>query len=352
VVEKGYVAGGNTRRNTTTIRSKYLTAESICFFKNGVKPFEEMPQELGFNVMFSQRPQITLGHSKATEQSLRLRAEMGNLAGARIEVVDLKTMRDICPFLTMDEGDQLEVVGDRWHADGGTARQEAVVRGYAKRAAERRVEIHQRTALIGMAIQIDRVLATHAGSGTIRAGQVNQAAGGLNGQVAELAGMSLPLRCFPLQSMVTHAVKSFTGIIRDLTHVSRAILPWRDCDRRRFRFLPACFHAIDLRAKRTIGRKGLYLFPFLRNVKLLRQWAGITDMTPDYSPIMGVSRPSNCWLNTGCWTWGFKVTPDVGKHQAECVATGENPSLLEPLSLSCFERCELLNEMGTTAASH
>ncbi|WP_417209551.1 FAD-dependent oxidoreductase [Antarctobacter sp.] len=355
VLEKGYLAGGNTARNTTTVRSNYLTAESIRFYKEGVELFETMSQDLGFNVMFSQRGQLTLAHSDATLRSFHLRAEMGKLAGARIEVVDAQSVRALCPLVNMDEGGQHEILGGLWHADGGTARHDAVAWGYAKRAAEKGVEIHQRTTVTGIRTANDKVTEIETDRGTIRAGQVIQAAGGLNGQVAELAGIRLPIRCFPLQAMVTQPLKPFLDTLVSsanlhtyLVQSSRGeIVVGGGSDPYQLASTRSTFDQ-----KEHLAHGALQLFPFLHNVKLLRQWAGITDMTPDYSPIMGTSPLSNYWLDTGWGTWGFKATPVAGKYLAQCVATGKTSDILAPFALTRFDRFALLNEMGATAASH
>jgi sarcosine oxidase, subunit beta len=355
VLEKGYLAGGNTARNTTTIRSNYMTPESVRFYKEGVELYETMSQDLGFNIMFSQRGQLTLAHSEATMRSFHLRAEMGKYMGTKIEVVDVRTVRELCPDLNLDIGGQHEILGGLWHADGATARHDAVAWGYAKRAAARGVEIHQRTEVHGFEKTGDRVTAIRTSRGTVAAGQVLQAVGGLNGQVAELAGIRLPIRCFPLQAMVTQPLKPFLNTLVSsanlhtyLVQSSRGEIvigggsdPYQ---------LASTRSTLD--QKEHLAEGALHLFPFLHKVKLLRQWAGITDMTPDYSPIMGASPLSNYWLDCGWGTWGFKATPVAGKRMAETIATGQVPDILKPFDLRRFDNFALLNEMGATAASH
>ena len=198
VLEKGYLAGGNTARNTTTIRSNYMTEASVAFYKEAVSLYETMSNDLGFNIMFSQRGQLTLAHSDATMRSFRMRAEMGKFMGTKIEVVDAKTVQQICPHVNMDFGGQHEVLGGLWHEDAGTARHDAVAWGYAKRAAEKGVEIHQRTEVQGFRKAGERVTHVITNRGEIACGQVLQAVGGLNGQLAALAGIRLPIRSFPL----------------------------------------------------------------------------------------------------------------------------------------------------------
>lgn len=355
VLEKGYLAGGNTARNTTTIRSNYMTEESVRFYKEGVELYETMSQDLGFNIMFSQRGQLTLAHSEATMRSFHLRAEMGKYMGTRIEVVDVQTVRELCPHVNLDLGGQHEVMGGLWHADGGTARHDAVAWGYAKRAAERGVEIHQRTEVTGFERAGETITHVKTNRATIAAGQVLQAVGGLNGQVAAMAGIRLPIRCFPLQAMVTQPLKPFLDILLSsanlhtyLVQSSRGEIvigggsdPYQ---------LASTRSTLD--QKEHLAEGALHLMPFLHKVKVLRQWAGITDMTPDYSPIMGASPLRNYWLDCGWGTWGFKATSVAGKRLAETIATGRVPDILQPFDMRRFDSFSLLNEMGATAASH
>lgn len=355
VLEKGYLAGGNTARNTTTIRSNYLTPPSIEFYREGIGLYETMSQELGFNVMFSQRGQLTLAHSDAAMRSFRLRAEMGKHVGIRAEVVDAQTVRELCPQVNMDIGGQHEVMGGLWHADGGTARHDAVAWGYAKRAAEKGAEIHQRTEVTGFGIAGERVTEIRTNRGTIAAGQILQAAGGMNGHIAALAGLKLPIRNFPLQAMVTQPLKPFLDILLSSSNLHTYLV---QSSRGEIVIGGATdpYQLVSTRSslpqKEALATGALHLMPFLHNVKILRQWAGITDVTPDFSPIMGASPLQSYWLDAGWGTYGFKATPVAGKRMAETIATGRVPDILLPFALERFERFELLNEMGATAAGH
>lgn len=355
VLEKGYLAGGNTARNTTTIRSNYITPQGIAFYKEGVALFETLSQELEFNVMFSQRGQLTLAHSEATLRSFHARAEMGKHLGTRTEVVDQKAVQELVPSLNMDYGGALEILGGLWHADGGTARHDAVAWGYAAQASRRGVEIHQRTEVQGFEIAGDRVQAVKTNRGRIACGQVLIATGGMNYDVALMAGVELPIRCYPLQAMVTQPLKPWLNTLVSsvslhtyLVQSSRGELvigggsdPYQ---------LYSTRSTLDM--KEHLAEGAVHLFPFLQGVRLLRQWAGITDMTPDYSPIMGASPLDNLWLDCGWGTWGFKATPVAGKRMAETIASGRVPDILKPFALERFETFQLLNEMGATAASH
>ncbi len=355
VLEKGYLAGGNTARNTTTIRSNYITKEGIAFYKEGVQLYGEMSEELDFNVMFSQRGQLTLAHTEATIRSFHLRAEMGKHAGTRIEVVDAQTVKDLSPHLNMDEGGPLEIIGGLWHADGGTARHDAVAWGYAAQASRRGVEIHQRTEVEGFDAAGGKITKVRTNRGDISAGQVMIAVGGMNYDMAMKAGVELPIRCYPLQAMVTqplkpwlHTLVSSVSLHTYLVQSSRGEIvigggsdPYQ---------LYSTRSTLDM--KEHLAEGAVHLFPFLHGVRLLRQWAGITDMTPDYSPIMGASPLSNLWLDCGWGTWGFKATPVAGKYMAQSIANQKVAPILEPFTMERFATFDLLNEMGATAASH
>ena len=355
VLEKGWLAGGNTARNTTTIRSNYITPEGIAFYKEGVRLFEEMSQELDFNMMFSQRGQLTLAHSEATLRGFHLRAEMGRHLGIRIEVVDAKGVQEHAPLLNMDFGGPLEILGGLWHADGGTARHDAVAWGYAAQAARRGVEIHQRTEVLAFEQAGDRIDAVVTNRGRVACGQVLVAAGGMNYPVALKAGVELPIRNFPLQAMVTQPLKPFLHTLVSSVSLHTYLV---QTDRGEVVIgggsdpyqLYSTRSTLDMKEHLAAG--AVHLFPFLQKVPVLRQWAGITDMTPDYSPIMGASPVPNLWLDCGWGTWGFKATPVAGKRMAETIATGRVPDLLQPFALTRFGAFRLLNEMGATAASH
>lgn len=355
VLERGYLAGGNTARNTTAIRSNYITQNSVRFYRETVKLFEELSDEVGFNVFFAQRGQFTLAHSEGTVRTFHQRAEMGKLMGTRIEVVDPASVERIVPFINMDYGGPHEILAGLWHADGGTARHDAVAWGYAAEASSRGVEIHQRTEVTGFTVDKDNVTEVHTNRGVIRAGQVIQACAGMNHYVAGLAGLDLPIRTFPLQAMVTQPVKPLFDCI-----VSSADMHAYVIQSARGELIigggtdPYQLYStrVTFELKEQLIESLLHLFPFLHYVKMLRSWAGMVDMTPDYSPIMGATPLRNYWLDCGWGTYGFKATPVSGKYIAQSVAEGKTAEILKPFALERFAKFHLVNEMGATAARH
>ena len=355
VLDKGYLAGGNTARNTAVIRSNYITPESVRFYKESVGLFQNLSNELDYNLLYTQRGQLTLAHSDATMRTFRMRAEVGKHLGTGIEMVDRQQIRELVPCLNMPEDHRFPIIGGLWHPDGGTGRHDAVAWGYAARAMDRGVEVHQRTEVTGIVKEGDRAVGVETNRGTIRCGNVVQAVAGMSSVVAKMAGFTLPIRSYPLQAMVTQPLKPFldplvssSGLHAYVSQTSRGELvigggsdPYE---------LYSTRSTLDL--KESLIGHTLELFPFLAGVRLLRQWAGITDMTPDYSPIMGDSPLRNYWLDAGWGTWGFKATPVSGKRMAECLAHEKVPDILEPFRLTRFKTFDLVNEMGATAASH
>ena len=355
VLEKGYLGGGNTGRNTAVIRSNYITPESVRFYKESLDLFGDLSNQLDFNLMYSQRGQLTLAHSDATVRTFRLRAEVGKLLGTRIEMVDRGQIRDIVPSLNMPRQARQPILAGLWHQDGGTARHDAVAWGYAARAAEMGVELHQRTEVTGFGVEHGRVATVETTHGRVAAGQVVQAVAGASSLVAAMAGIRLPIRSYPLQAMVTEPLKPFLDPL-----VSSSALHVYVSQSARGELVigggadPYELYSTrsTLELKESLVGHALELFPFLSQVRLLRQWAGITDMTPDYSPVMGASPIPNYWLDAGWGTWGFKATPVAGKRMAETVATQKVPEILRPFRLARFNSFDLANEMGATAASH
>lgn len=355
VFEKGYIGGGNTARNTTVIRSNYIAPESVAFYKASVELFKGLSNELGYNMMFSQRGQLTLAHSDASLRLFRLRAEVGKHLGVRSEIVDRDRIREIVPFLHMPDDARYPICGALWHEDGGLARHDAVAWGYARRAAQLGVDIHQRTEVTGVQVRDGRVVGLRTSRGDVACDHVIQAVAGMSGTVARMAGFALPIRVYPLQAMVTTPVKPFLDPL-----VSSGALHVYFSQTARGEIVigggsdPYELFATrsSLELKESLAAGAMELFPFLCNLRIVRQWAGITDMTPDYAPIMGESPVRNYWLDAGWGTWGFKATPIAGKCMAESVATGRPVDMIRAFRLARFDDFELLNEAGATAASH
>lgn len=355
ILEKSYLGGGNTARNTAVIRSNYLTEAGVNFYSESVKLFNNLSNEFNYNVMMENRGQLTLAHSDAAIRSFRWRAEVNQHLGVRSELVDRQTIAELVPNLNMSEDSRFPIMAGLWHADGATARHDAVAWGYAKGACDRGVELHQLTEVEDIEITNGRVTAVKTNRGRVECGSVVQAVAGASSIVAKKAGIPLPIHCYPLQAMVTQPYKPILT-----PHVSSPQVHVYVHQTSRGEFVigggsdpyPLYNTRATLDQRESLSAAALELFPFLSQARLLRQWAGTTDMTPDYSPIMGLSPVENYYLDAGWGTWGFKATPICGVTMAELVATKKVPDLIKPFELERFYRFEQVNEAGATAASH
>ncbi|MFT4520399.1 MAG: sarcosine oxidase subunit beta [Halioglobus sp.] len=355
LLDKSYLGGGNTARNTAVIRSNYLTEEGVNFYRESVKMFQDLSNEFDYNIMMENRGQLTLAHSDAAIRSFRWRAEVNQHLGVRSELVDRQTIKELVPNLHMSEDSRFPILGGLWHADGATARHDAVAWGYAKGACERGVELHQLTEVQDIEIDNGKVTAVKTNRGRIACGCVVQAVAGASSIVARQAGIKLPIHSYPLQAMVTQPYKPLLT-----PHVSSPQVHVYIHQTSRGEFVigggsdpyPLYNTRATLDQRESLAAAALELFPFLSQARLMRQWAGTTDMTPDYSPIMGMSPVQNYYLDAGWGTWGFKATPICGKTMAELVATGNVPEIIKPFELERFYRFEQINEAGATAASH
>lgn len=355
VLDKGYLGGGNTARNTAVIRSNYLTEEGVQFYRESLQLFRGLSNELGYNVMMEDRGQLTLAHSDAAIRNFRWRAEVNKRFGVRSELVDRQTIRELVPNLHMEENARFPILAGLWHADGATARHDAVVWGYARGACQRGVEFHQLTEVQSIDVSRGAVRSVVTNRGRVGCGCVVQAVAGMSSVVAGMAGIKLPIHTYPLQAMVTQPYKP---VLTPLVSSPQLHVYVQQTSRGEFVLGggsdPYALYNTrsTLQQKEILAAAILELFPFLSQAKVLRQWAGITDMTPDYSPVMGVSPVANYYLDAGWGTWGFKATPICGKTMAALVATGQVPDLIKPFALERFYRFEQINEAGATAASH
>jgi len=355
VLDKGYLGGGNTARNTAVIRSNYLTEESVRFYRDSVRLFRELSNELDYNILYENRGQMTLAHSDSDLRSFRWRAEVNKELGVRSEVVDLAEVQRRIPHLNCEPNVHFPILGGLWHADGATARHDAVVWGYARAACRLGVEFHPLTEVTGVEVKGGKVRAVETTRGRIACDTVVQAVAGMSSEVARLAGIDLPIHTYPLQAMVTQPYKP---ILTPLVSSPRWHVYIQQTSRGEFVIgggsdpYPLYQTRSTLELKEALCSGITQLFPFLAEANILRQWGGITDMTPDYSPIMGLSPVDNYYLDAGWGTWGFKATPICGVTMAELVSSGQVPELIRPFALERFYAFEQINEAGATAASH
>ncbi len=355
VLDKGYLGGGNTARNTAIIRSNYLTQEGVRFYDESIRLFRGLSTELDYNILYSERGHLTLAHNDASLRTMRWRAEVNKHLGVESEVVDRETLARLCPPLNLDRGARFPILGALYHRPGAIARHDAVAWGYAIAAARRGVEIHQRTEVTSILTDRGRVSGVETARGRIACGRVLQAVAGSSPLLASMAGFPVPIRTVPLQACVTEPLKPFLDpiVVSGNLHVyvsqtARGELVMGG---------PTDPYALysqrsTLEFKEGLAAPMLALFPFLAEVKVLRQWAGMADMTPDFSPVMGATPIGNYYIDAGWGTWGFKATPVCGKRMAETVALGEPPDLIKPFALERFAAFRQLGERGAASVGH
>lgn len=355
VVEKAYLGSGGSGRNTAIIRSNYLTPEGILFYDESVKLYEDMSQELDFNVMFSQRGHLTLAHTDASLRTMRWRAEVNQLQGVNSRVIYPDEIKKLAPFMDVSDHPRYPVMGALYHPPGGIIRHDAVVWGYAREADKRGVHLHQKTEVTGIETQNNRVVAVKTNRGTIKTGTVLNATAGWCALIADMVGVKLPIETRPLQACVTEPLKPFLDVVVVsgtlhfyLSQSDRGeVVMGAEVD-------PFTSYSMDSTLNFVEGLAGhvLELFPSLAPVRLLRQWAGLCDMTPDYSPIMGFTPVEGFLVDVGWGTYGFKASPVSGKRMAELIATQRTPDLIAPFSYDRFADGKLVGEKGAASVGH
>ena len=355
VFDKGYLGGGNTGRNTAIIRSNYLTPEGVKFYEESMRLYRGLSEELDYNILYSERGHFTLAHSDAAMRTSRWRAEVNKHLGVDSELVGREELARLVPLLNMSDEVRHPVLGALYHPPGALARHDAVAWGYAGRAQELGVEIHQETEVTGIKVENGRVTGLETSRGPIACGKAMQAVAGLSGQVARLAGFTLPIRTVPLQACVSLPLKPFLDpiIVSGSLHVYIS-----QSDRGELVMGGATDPYPRYQTSSTLDfMEGLMahileLFPFMVDVPVLRQWAGMTDMTPDFAPVMGLTPVENYYIDSGWGTWGFKATPVCGTSMAELIATGRMPELIKEFRLDRFRDFSLMGEKGAASVGH
>jgi sarcosine oxidase subunit beta len=355
VLEKSYIGSGGSGRNTAIIRSNYLTPEGVRFYDQSVKLYEQLSHELDFNVMFSQRGHLTLAHTDGDVRTMRRRAEVNQLQGVDSRLIWPDEIARLCPYLDLSHHPRYPILAALYHPPGGIIRHDAVVWGFAHQADARGVSIHQQTEATGIDVQNGKVAGVSTTQGHIKTGTVLNATAGWASTIAQMAGVKLPLTTIPLQACVTEPLKPFLNvvIVSGSLHVYVS-----QSDRGELVMgasvdpFPSYSMAGSLSFLEDIAGHVLELFPSLSQVRILRQWAGICEMPPDYSPIMGVTPVEGFLVDVGWGTYGFKASPIAGKMLAELIATGKTPELIVPFRLSRFAENALVGEKGAAAVGH
>ena len=355
VLDKSYIGGGNTGRNTTIVRSNYLTEEGVKFYDASLTLFESLSEELDFNIFYSERGHYTLAHSDATLRTARWRAEVNKHYGVSSEVVGPDEIARACPELDLSCGGNHEIAGALYHAPGAVARHDAVAWGYARRASQAGVAIFQNTEVTAIEVNGHGVEAVVTNRGRIKTRKVLSAVAGYTPSVLKMVDLSSPIEIFPLQACVTEPIKPWL----DTIIVSGSLHLYVSQSSRGEMVMGASVDPIEVHSQRStfefvsdICDQMLDLFPFLAGIKINRQWAGMADMTPDFAPIMGTTPVDGFYLDAGWGTWGFKATPICGQTMAATVVDDRDHALITAFNLSRFDDYQLVGEKGAAAVGH
>jgi sarcosine oxidase, subunit beta len=356
VLEKSYIGSGGSGRNTAILRSNYLTPEGVRFYDRSVKLYEHLAAELNFNVMFSQRGHLTLAHNDSSLRTMRWRAEVNKLQGVDSEVIDPDQLKKLVPYLDTSNVTRYPILGALYHPPGGIVRHDAVVWGYARAADAYGVHIHQSTEVVGIDVDGGRVTGVRTADGhRIATGAVLNATAGWSTLISDMVGVRMPIQTFPLQAAVTEPVKTFldTVIVSGTLHV---YLSQTDRGELVFGASVDPFASYSTRGSldfaEGVAGHVLQLMPALSKMRLLRQWAGLCDMTPDFSPIMGPTPVDGFYVDVGWGTYGFKAGPVSGEAMADCIVNARPPEIISAFGLDRFTAGRLVGEKGAAAVGH
>jgi sarcosine oxidase subunit beta len=354
VLERKYIGAGNSGRNTTIIRANYGIPEAVRFYQRSLVLYQQLEAETGRWIMHKQKGLLNLAHTEAGLRTERARAEVNTAFGAKTDFVTPDEIRKLCPQVDMTGGGQWPVLGGSYHHEGATARHDRVVWAYAEGAMQRGVHIHQKMAVTGLIKSGDRVTGVETEAGSISAGVVVSAVGGHVTTLATMAGVRLPIRTHPLQAFVTNhyalqfpLILASPGLLFYASQTARGeMLIGAEIDRQPSYSYRSGYHFLQ-----NCSHRALTLLPFMRDLRILRQWTGVCDMSPDYSPIMGLTGVEGFYITTGWGTWGFKAIPAGGEQMAELTVTGKTPDLIAPFSLDRFAKDRTMADRGS-AGTH
>ena len=356
VLEKGWLGGGNTGRNTTIIRSNYLFEASEGLYGHAHKLWVGLSQELNYNVMFSPRGVMLLAHNHHDEQAFRRHIHANRLAGIPNEWLTPEQAQEVCPILNISPNIRYPVRGAAYQKTAGTARHDAVAWGYARAASARGVDIIQNCEV--KAILRD---ASGAGSGVettkgpISTRKIGVVTAGHTSVVMAMAGLKMPLESFPLQALVSEPLKPVMPCVV-MSNAVHAYMSQSDKGELVIGAGTDSYVSYSQTGGPHIAVSTLEaiveMFPITSRVRMLRNWGGIVDTTPDRSPILSKTPVPGLFVNCGWGTGGFKATPGSGHVFAHLVATGEPNAIAAPFTMERFRTGALVNEATAAAVAH
>jgi sarcosine oxidase, subunit beta len=340
VFERSYIGAGATGRNTTVLRANYKMPESVAFFKQSFDLYRALSAELDYNLLMSRRGLFWLAHSENSLRLQRERALLNQAFGVDTIFIGPEEVKELCPQIDLTAGGKGHpIIGASYHPPGSVIRHDAVVWGYAAAAQRLGVHVHEGTEVIGITIDNGRAVGIETTAGRVAAGTIVSASAGYTSTIAAFAGIRLPITTHPLQAFVTEPYKPILNRIVAssdmLVYVSQTtrgeILVGAEIERYTTYSTRSTFSFLAECASRAID-----LLPLTAKLRILRQWTGLCDMSPDYSPLMGRTEVDRFLVTAGWGTWGFKAIPAGGMGMAELVATGTPPATIAPFRIDRF----------------
>ncbi|MGO9933524.1 MAG: sarcosine oxidase subunit beta family protein [Steroidobacteraceae bacterium] len=355
VLEKGWIGGGNTGRNTTIIRSNYLFNESAALYDHSLKLWESLSQVLNYNVMFSARGVMMLAHTVHDVQVSKRHVHANRCNGVDNEWLDPQQAKEFCPLLNIEDNIRYPVLGAALQRRGGTARHDAVAWGYARAADALGVDIIENCEVTGIRCDARGVEALQTTRGVIHSRKVGVSAAGHSSVVLGLSGVELPLESFPLQALVSEPVKPvFPCVV--MSNTIHAYISQSDKGELVIGAGTDAYTSYTQRGALHINMHTLdavcELFPNFRRLRMLRNWGGIVDVTPDRSPIIAKTPVPGLYVNCGWGTGGFKATPGAAHLFAWTIAQDEPHPINAPFTIERFRDGNLIDEAAAAAVAH
>jgi len=355
VIEKGYIGGGNSGRNTEVVRSNYLWDDAANLYEFSLKLWQNLSSELNFNVMYTKKGVLSLGHSLQEMRDISRRVNANRLNGIDSELLNVAEVKEKVPLINISADIRYPILGASFQPRGGTAHHDAMVWGFARAASLLGVDIIEDCEVVGTKVDGGKIIGVDTTKGFVSANKVAVAVAGNSSVLAQMARIKLPIETYPLQAWVTEPIKPCLDVVvmSNTVHAylsqttkgdlvaGAGIDPYTSYAQR------GGFHVLEDAIAAIVE-----LFPVFSRLRMLRQWAGIVDVSPDACPIIGQTDVKNLYINCGWGTGGYKATPGSGWVFAHTVANDKPHILNEPFSIERFETGRLIDEHGAAGVAH
>ena len=354
ILEKGWLGGGNTGRNTTIIRSNYLQDPSAAIYEKARSLYENLSQELNYNIMFSPRGVMMLAQTQHEIRGYERTAHANVLQGVSTEFISPQKVKKLCPIINID-GPRYPVLGALWQSRGGTARHDAVAWGYARACSDMGMHIIQQCEVTGVNTVNGKAIGVETTKGPITCNKIGMVVAGHSGVLADMAGFRLPIESVALQALVSEPIKPCMDVVV-MANTVHGYMSQSDkgemvigggADGYNNYSQRGSFHHVEETVRALVET-----FPIISRLKMLRWWGGIVDMTGDRSPIISKTPVKNIFINCGWGTGGFKAIPGSGWAMAELIAKGEPGPLAEDFRVTRFREGQFIDESVAAGVAH